>query len=211
MTRQESSQKLAWPQMWEAGFDVSSDTPSKVVLAAVEALDLQHKKGKRALDLGCGNLRNARFLAGLGFSVEAVDVAQPKNLAARRRGQEIKFLQRNLESYKVPANRFALIACTRVIQYLRPSTLDVLIPRIAKGLENDGVAALSYTFSGRMIDEPNAPTQTFMHPVRGVLDRFERQGLEIVSCEVGEVETTATMPGFDLQGVVGACDLVARK
>lgn len=211
MTQQEPSQKLTWPQMWEAGFYVSSESTSKVVHTAVGVLEPQQHKGKRALDLGCGNLRNSRFLSSLGFSVEAVDVAQPKDLARRRRGYEIKFLQRNLESYKVPASRFALIACTRVIQYLKPDTLDVLIPRIAKGLEDNGVAALSYTFSGRMIDEPDAPTQTFMHPVREVVDRFERQGLEIVSCEVGEVQTTATMPGFDLQGTVGACDLVAKK
>ena len=53
------------------------------------ALIAPHARGARALDFGCGayrSCRSCRYLAGLGFDVIGVDVAEP--MPARARGRD---------------------------------------------------------------------------------------------------------------------------
>ena len=54
----------------------------------VEWVDAEHVHAGRALDLGCGNGRNAVFLAGRGFSVEAVDHSRTAIDWAKQRAAE---------------------------------------------------------------------------------------------------------------------------
>jgi SAM-dependent methyltransferase len=49
------------------------------------ALIVEHARGKRALDFGCGTGRSTRFLRGLGFEATGVDISEAMLARARER------------------------------------------------------------------------------------------------------------------------------
>lgn len=72
-------QQQAWNREYQntQGVPTSTrDTPSSAVTRLVDYIS-QHRPdlGKTAIDLGCGIGRNSLYLAGLGYSVTAVDFA----------------------------------------------------------------------------------------------------------------------------------------
>ena len=77
----------------------------------------------RALDVACGNGRNACYLAGLGFTVDAVDIAEEglRRFVCRPRG--IQRICADLDQFTVPRGRYSLIVN---IRYLNRRLLPVL-------------------------------------------------------------------------------------
>lgn len=87
-------------------------------------------KGK-ALDIACGLGRNAKYLAKLGFEVDAVDISdvaisQLKNIP------NINPILADLDFYQLPENKYSLILN---INYLNRN----LFPQIKEALINSGV------------------------------------------------------------------------
>ena len=75
--------------------------PSNDVIAAASML----KKGSTALDLGCGEGRNAIYLASIGFDTSAIDISKPGidklNAAASEMGLNIKSSIYDMREYKL--------------------------------------------------------------------------------------------------------------
>ena len=69
-----------------------------------------------ALDLACGNGRNACFLADHGFAVDAVDISEVglRRFACRPEG--IQRICQDLETFVIWPRRYALIVNTRYLQ-----------------------------------------------------------------------------------------------
>lgn len=81
--------KIRWNQKYRnKGLAAFSQLPS-AWLQSHETLIQKQPKGL-ALDLACGNGRNAFYLAGLGFAVEAVDIAKPAIDWVSQRTVELK-------------------------------------------------------------------------------------------------------------------------
>jgi SAM-dependent methyltransferase len=71
-----------WNQRYvEQGLDPFPDRPSEWLVENRELLT--RAPGRRALDVACGNGRNALYLARLGFTVDAIDVSDVAVAALR--------------------------------------------------------------------------------------------------------------------------------
>lgn len=99
-------------EMWNdryAGRDlVWSAAPNQFLVTEVDSLS-----PGRALDLGCGEGRNAVWLAEQGWDVTAVDfsdvgVGKGREMAAKR-GVEVNWVVEDLNSYRPPAGAFDLV------------------------------------------------------------------------------------------------------
>jgi SAM-dependent methyltransferase len=84
-----------------------------------------------ALDLAAGRGRHARYLAGLGFRVEAVDISEV-GLSGMARQPNIAALCADLERFEIPAGRYSLILDIRYLQRR-------LFPQMASGLIPGGM------------------------------------------------------------------------
>ena len=91
--------------------------------AAPSRLLVEHRHllpAGRALDVACGDGRNALWLARQGFAVDAVDVAfaglARLAAAARREGLVVRPIQANLEEFPLPSDRYAVVVNCRYLQ-----------------------------------------------------------------------------------------------
>ncbi|MBL0715970.1 MAG: methyltransferase domain-containing protein [Desulfosarcina sp.] len=86
----------------------------------------------RALDVACGNGRNACYLAGLGFAVDAVDIAVEglNRFVCRHAG--IHRICADLDLFDIPRGRYSLIVN---IRYLNRR----LFPALREGLCRGGL------------------------------------------------------------------------
>lgn len=122
----------------------------------------------RALDIAMGGGRNAVYLAGLGFTVEGVDISHQAVVAAMKlageRGVTITAVQGDLEKgYKFSPGAYDVIIC---FNYLQRN----LIPSIKDGIRTGGVVVYeTYTVDQRRFGRPRNPDH--------LLERNELLGL----------------------------------
>ena len=117
--------RLKWNRRYQ--HETFADQPAAIVrtharLAAVG----------RALDVACGNGRNACYLASLGFCVDAVDIALEglRRFACRPAG--IQRICADLDHFVIPPQRYSLIVNTRFLDRR-------LFPALQAGLAPGGV------------------------------------------------------------------------
>ena len=81
----------------------------------------------RALDLACGTGRNAAFLAGLGFAVDAVDISAEALAIGRARTPTlpIRWLEHDLDAGFVPEVGYDVIVN---IRFVNQPLLESLVP-----------------------------------------------------------------------------------
>lgn len=103
------------------------DDPAEIVTQYAELAG-----GKKALDIAAGNGRNAVFLAGQGFVVDAVDIADRGLVQFAGKHAGIHPICADLDDYVIAENRYDLIVN---IKYLNRR----LYPHIREGLAPGGV------------------------------------------------------------------------
>jgi SAM-dependent methyltransferase len=137
------------------------------------------------LDLACGSGRHARYLAGLGHPVLALD-RDPAALAAAA-GAGITTLQADLEqlpggaSWPFGAGRFAAIVCTNYLH-------RALFPQLAESLAPDGVLIYETFAAGNaQFGKPSNPD--FLLAPGELLAWAARTGLQVVAFEDGYTAT----------------------
>ncbi len=116
-------------ERWDKKYRNNHPIPSKVP-DVVEKYSLL-SKGKKALDIACGTGRNAKFLAGQGFEVDALDIS-PVALESLKDIPNINTKEVDFDSYVLKENSYDLIVCT---YYLNRS----LFPQIENALKEDGL------------------------------------------------------------------------
>ncbi len=84
----------------------------------------------RALDVACGNGRNACYLARLGFTVDAVDIAEEGLNRFVCRPEGIQRICADLDHFHIPPGRYSLIVNVR---YLNRRLLPILQSGLAAG------------------------------------------------------------------------------
>ena len=125
-----------WNARYAATDLVWGSEPNRFVVAELEGRTPQG----RALDLACGEGRNAIWLAAQGWRVTAVDfsevaIERARKLAARR-GVDIEWLREDLASYAPPEAAFQLV----LIAYLQipGAELRRVLARVAGALAPGG-------------------------------------------------------------------------
>ena len=108
-----TADRQKWDQRYREGAYAARTHPSAFLKACAPRLP----PSGRALDLACGTGRNALFLAGRGFSVDAVDISPEALAIARTRsaGLPIRWLERDLDDAFEPSDGYDLILNIRFV------------------------------------------------------------------------------------------------
>jgi len=141
---------------YESG-DYGNRTHPSALLEQMQPLWAPPPVNARALDLACGTGRNAIYVAGQGYQVDAVDVS-PKALAlaaerAAEAGVEVNWQEQDLDDPKLDSG-YALIL---VVRY---ADLD-LVKRLPELLQPGGLLLVEAHLSGLLfnneLDEEGEP------------------------------------------------------
>lgn len=107
----------------------------------------------RALDIGMGEGRNARYLASLGWEVTGVDVSREGTGKAREQSTGIQVVHGAIEDFDLGADRWDLILgmyvhgvmlreSARVVKALRPGGL-IVVEGFHRDVMKEGIDGLS--------------------------------------------------------------------
>lgn len=110
-----------------------------------------------ALDIACGNGRNSLFLAEKGFVVDAVDISTVATNRLVGRRPNINVICQDLDTWKIPPKRYALIVNLRFLDRR-------LFPTILNGLRTGGVLIFESYIGGKNEDyclKPNELLRAF--------------------------------------------------
>jgi SAM-dependent methyltransferase len=162
-----ASARERWNERYGAGgFEAFPDAPAQWLVEHGALLDEVRaaRDEPRALDVACGDGRNARHLAELGFSVDAVDVSDVAigalRAAAAASGLAVDARVADLEREPLPEDRYDVVVC---MSYLQRDLFGAL----ARALRVGGVL-LYETFARAHVEELGKP----FNPAY-VLDRNE--------------------------------------
>jgi SAM-dependent methyltransferase len=109
-----------------------------------------HAPVGRALDLACGNGRNACFLAARGFDVDAVDISEEGLRRFVCRSPAINRICQDMDAFRIQPLRYQLIVNTRFL-------MRHLFPFIQEGLAPGGVLL----FETYLQDKEDRPGRKF--------------------------------------------------
>ncbi len=143
-----SDMSTEWDRKYSEGEYLSERNPSRLLSEFLPSIPVG-----RALDIACGEGRNAIYLARHGFEVDAIDISE----VAINRGRgaagdmRINFIATDLEGFKIPANTYDLIIN---FNYLQRS----LVQEIKKGLKGGGhIIFETYTLEQQKFGPPRNP------------------------------------------------------
>lgn len=139
-----------WDKKYATGEYTSTRRPSKLLLELLPLLP----KGK-ALDIACGEGRNAIFLAKKGYAVDAADISGVAIERGKKRAKKnkvnVNFIQADLEKYRIPAETYDLIVNFNYLQ-------RDIISAIKNGLKKGGVVIFeTFTLEQQTIGPPKNP------------------------------------------------------
>jgi tellurite methyltransferase len=106
-----------WNERYSAAtFEPFPDAPAAWLVEHASLL----RGGGRALDVACGDGRNARYLASLGYAVDAVDVSDVAidalRAAAPERAPGVRARLLDLGSEPLPEDEYDVVACFFYLQ-----------------------------------------------------------------------------------------------
>ena len=123
--------RVKWDERYGGEDYLFSFTPSRLLARSMERLRLL-VPGRRALDIACGEGRNAVFLAQNGFQVSAIDISERGLERGRRRaaqlGMPVDFLRADLEQYRLQEVYDLIIDFNFLLRPMIPAMVDSLAP-----------------------------------------------------------------------------------
>jgi SAM-dependent methyltransferase len=126
-----SDERTRWDERYRSGAAHASPEPSGFLRSRLDDLP-----PGRALDVACGDGRNALLLAELGLTVHGLDISREglarAKSALRARGHRGEFVQCDLETYPLPPAHYDVVLN---IRYLQRS----LLPALKRTLRASGV------------------------------------------------------------------------
>jgi tellurite methyltransferase len=106
-------------------------TPSRFLAQSLEQI-CSLTAGRRALDIACGEGRNAIFLAQNGFQVSAVDIAELGLERGMKRaeqlGVQVDFIQADLDEYRLQEDYHLILNFNFLFRPLIAEMVDHLAP-----------------------------------------------------------------------------------
>lgn len=165
--------RLKWEARYQAGEKCHDGPPSSLLRRWIPYLP----RG-RALDVAAGLGRNALFLAGAGYRVDAVDISptalREASRRARRAGLRIRWIEADLDTHVLPASRYDLVINSFILKRR-------LFPALRKTVRPGGVVIFENHLEG---DDAGAPRSKSHRLRRGELRRRFR-GWDVLDHEEG--------------------------
>jgi tellurite methyltransferase len=132
--------------------------PSSICLRVLELLPPE--KGKRLIDIGCGEGRNAIFFAKNGYEVSAFDLSpiavEKTKKYAKEADVEIRVFQEDISSFEL-VEEYQIIFSTGTLQYIPQERRNEIIQNYKEHTEKNGINAFSVLVEKPFI--PKAPDQ----------------------------------------------------
>ncbi|MBM2837720.1 MAG: hypothetical protein HW415_345 [Deltaproteobacteria bacterium] len=157
--------------------------PSRLLVDFIPSLPVG-----RALDIACGEGRNAIYLAREGFNVDAIDISDAALNKGRTAagGLKINFIAADLEAFQIPGNSYDLIIN---FNYLQRS----IVSEIKRGLKDGGYIIFeTYTLEQQQFGSPRNPE--FLLKPNELLSMFK--DLHIIYYREGVVEEGGRKKGI---------------
>lgn len=152
-----------WEKVYnEKKFSIKTNEPSLLVSEVVSFLELK----SRVLDLGCGGGRNSIFLAKRGHQVDAIDVADlefMKNIPEEIKKRINFYKESVLREFK--PDSYNLVIATRLLQYLSPNEVKLLIALVAPSIIGGGKLLISYNTAGGIFNKNDIEVEKYSHPI----------------------------------------------
>lgn len=175
--------RTRWTQRYAEGSYAGRSHPSRLLEQELAEIRCHHTAGPmpRALDLACGRGRNALFLAGQGYQVDAIDIASNALTAASETaGQEtgnIRWIEHDLDQ-GLPET-YTDYDLVLVVRYLDLALLRLASDRLRPGgsllcevhLQTDQEVA------GPGNSDFRVPPGALREAVRGLAIQYEEEGL----------------------------------
>ena len=115
-------------EKWDAKHN-TSPIPDKPIELITNYAKLSN--GKQALDIACGMGRHSKYLASLGFQVDALDISSTA-IESLQCLENIRAKEVDFDTYTLEENKYDLIVCTYFLQ-------RSLFPQIKKALKVGGI------------------------------------------------------------------------
>ena len=150
---------------------------------------LNNTKPGKALDVGAGSGRDARFLAGLGFAVTAVEPADALREQAQKLSQHLPIqwlsdLLPGLPSIRELRQRFDLVLLSAVWMHLSPAERSQALPVLDSLLVPDGLLVLTLRH-GSFNDE----RQSYPVSCAEILRLIQQQQLTLTPILISDLTT----------------------
>jgi len=140
------SDKERWNEKYQ-----DNQIPNEPIKLIVDYVKLA--TGKQALDIACGMGRHSKYLASLGFEVDALDVSsvaiESLQNIAHIHAQEVDF-----DTYTLAKEKYNLIVCTYFLE-------RKLFPQMIEALKPNGIILME-TFLHDESNERQPSNPTFM-------------------------------------------------
>jgi SAM-dependent methyltransferase len=157
------SDKINWDAKYTSNPLLSPPSPLLVEYAELAL-------GKRALDIACGMGRNSRYLASLGFEVDAFDISSVA-IQSLQNIPHIHPKEVDFDHCKIPKNRYNLIVCTNFL-------MRELFEGMTEALTDDGILFIE-TFCHHPQNQ-NTPANPLFLLRQGELEASFSHRLEIL-------------------------------
>ena len=189
-----------WNCRYEGDELLWTDRPNRFLVAEAGAL-----APGRALDLACGEGRNAVWLAEQGWQVTGVDFSEvaleKARLLAEQRKVQAEWIRADLFEYEPPLAAFELV----IVFYLQipPERLRPILARMAKGIAPGGTFLLVAHDSSNLTHGYGGPRDpATLYTAEDVLPALVELEIERAELVVRTVETD--------EGVREAIDVLVR-
>jgi len=126
--------------------------------------------GKHALDIACGNGRHSKYLASLGFEVDALDISSVA-IAQLQDQAHIHAQEVDFDTYKLKEETYDLIVCTYFLE-------RKLFPQMIKALKPHGILLME-TFVHHS-DNERTPSNPAFRLNEGELEAFFDHEMELL-------------------------------
>ncbi|SFV59088.1 tellurite resistance protein-related protein [hydrothermal vent metagenome] len=142
--------------------------------------------GKRALDIACGMGRHSKYLAELGFEVDALDVSSLA-IESLQNIPHIHAKEVDFDTYTLPKEKYDLIVCTFFLK-------RELFSQIIEALKSGGI--LIYETFVYHPENEQVPSKRSYLLEEGELENAFKEDFEVIeSCEYWH----ETMKGFKMK------------
>lgn len=101
----------------------------------LERYESRLKEKKTALDIGCANGANARYLAELGLNVIGLDIELPKNIELHK---NVIWLKEDILDFDF-TQKFDVIIAFNILQFLDIGNRNRILDKMYKALNPDGL------------------------------------------------------------------------
>jgi SAM-dependent methyltransferase len=176
-----------WDYVYNSGFKIDTKEPARVVKNGLKNIPANSK----ILDVGCGNGRNSLYAAGLGYTVDAIDLVDLRFLedSSQEIMDRVSFYKKSVWDFDIKKEFYRGVVMTRLIQYFSPDELPRLLNHTLNGLSFSGLLMLNYTASGGVPQEVLRINKS-KHGIGRVVELLNKEHMRIANLEKGTNRST---------------------